>query len=331
MTSPLSSFASGMACCSALAVKRNPAGPRASIRISGSFGDCPSSVSNGAPLITNCVRRSKKPSGKSSLRALKYAITRSMCASQAFDGCHRAPSCSTNRVSSGHVPVRNRRKQRIARQRERHSSPFLKKPGITRAIGRGCAHANTSSIDVRGASCRMLVQVGGGSSSSLRLNRSIASLRRQPLERGRLAFVVFRDLALRHARQEEPRVVAANLDLRRHPMRERHEIVDGDAARWPLPAARAPRRRDMPLRRRRSDRGRSRGGSVAPDGGRSPSSTRPPGNTYDPAMNATLSLRRTIRISNGSPGRSTTTVACGTTRARLRVTSALHYRRIVTP
>ena len=47
----------------------------------------------------------------------------------------------------------------------------------------------------------------------------------------------------------------------------------------------------------------------APGAGRSPSSTRPPGNTYEPAMNATWSLRRTIRISNGSPGRSTITVA----------------------
>ena len=42
-------------------------------------------------------------------------------------------------------------------------------------------------------------------------------------------------------------------------------------------------------------------GSCAPAGGRWLSSTRPPGNTYDPAMNATLSLRRTIRISNGFP------------------------------
>ena len=101
VTSPLSSFASGMACCSALAVNRNPAGPARQHQDQRIVRRWPSSVSNGAPLITNCVLRSKKPSGRSILprvEVLDHAIDR---LDQTLIGCHRAPSCSTKRVSSG--------------------------------------------------------------------------------------------------------------------------------------------------------------------------------------------------------------------------------------
>ena len=74
-------------------------------------------------------------------------------------------------------------------------SPSLKKPGITRTIGFDRAHANASSIDVRCASWRMVVQVGGGSSSSRALESRDRFARRQPVERGGLAFVVLRRLS----------------------------------------------------------------------------------------------------------------------------------------
>ena len=54
-------------------------------------------------------------------------------------------------------------------------SPSLKNPGITRTIGFDFAHASASSIDVRCASWRIVVHVGGGSRSSRRSNRAIAS------------------------------------------------------------------------------------------------------------------------------------------------------------
>ena len=49
-------------------------------RLKASFAFCPSSVSNGAPLITNWVLRSRNPSGRSIFRALKNVITWSIAA-----------------------------------------------------------------------------------------------------------------------------------------------------------------------------------------------------------------------------------------------------------
>ena len=54
-------------------------------------------------------------------------------------------------------------------------------------------------------------------------------LGRQPGERRHLAVVVAHLLVGRHARQKKSCVVAANLDLRRDPMRKRFEIGGFDA------------------------------------------------------------------------------------------------------
>ena len=140
-------------------------------------------------------------------------------------GCHRAPSCSTNRVSSGTSQSGIVGNSRIARQRQRRVVAVLEEPRH-HARDRPRPRPREHVVDRRAR--RELPDGGVGRRRQQQLPALEARdrfTRRQPLERRGLAFIVFRDLAVRHARQEEPRVVAADLDLRRHPMRERHEVV----------------------------------------------------------------------------------------------------------
>src|SRR5688500_4023231 len=68
---------------------------------------------------------------------------------QGFRGCHRAPSCRMNRVSSGVSQPGIAGTSGSPGSISMNSPSVFRKPGITRTISWRRAHANTSSIDDR--------------------------------------------------------------------------------------------------------------------------------------------------------------------------------------
>src|SRR5688572_17206817 len=94
---------------------------------------------------------------------------------QTLSGCQRAPSCRMNRVSSGTSQPGIAGQSGSPGSISMNSVSVFRNPGITRTTGRLRAHTIASSTEDRLASCRIDVQVGGGSSICLRSKRAIAS------------------------------------------------------------------------------------------------------------------------------------------------------------
>ena len=133
---------------------------------------------------------------------------------------------------------------------------------------------------MRCASWRIVVHVGGGSSSSRRSNRAIASLGDSHSSAVVSPSSCFGVLPCRHPRQEEPRVVAARFRSPASPSARtacRSSTVMLDVRLFlQLAHRRRAIRRFVGIAEIAET---SPAGSGSPAGGRSPSSTRPPGNT----------------------------------------------------
>ena len=87
------------------------------------------------------------------------------------------------------------------------------------------AHASAVVSELKRANCFRVVHVGGGSMISCARQLGNRVVRGHPQQSGRFILVVPRLLANRHLNQKESRIVAARLDLRRHPVCKRHEGV----------------------------------------------------------------------------------------------------------